>query len=151
MKSLPLWILDRCLWEVFQGLSIAELQNYVLFHNWLIFQIHKKNFLIWGQGNNDSISFQSWDLTCKKYIPLFTAIYNCIVVITGLKNLTTLKIHRFKYTPHTMVKEDNIFCLKKLKLSYYLPVQNFSYPQGLPGSTQRTLHAVFSIASMLVL
>lgn len=60
-----LWILGQCLWKVFQDLCIVELQNYLLFNNWLIFQIHKKNFLIWGQGNTDSISFRSWDLIEK--------------------------------------------------------------------------------------
>lgn len=84
----------------------------------------------------------------KKYIPLFSVIYSCTVVITGLKNLKALQMHRLKYT-HRVVKEDNIFCLKKWNLSYYLSMQSFSYPQGLPGIAQRILNAVFSI-SMLV-
>lgn len=39
----------------------------------LIVQIRKRSFLIWGQGNTDSISFPSWDLAWKTYIPQATA------------------------------------------------------------------------------
>lgn len=35
MKSLPLWTLGQRVWKAFQDSSIAELQNYLLFHEGL--------------------------------------------------------------------------------------------------------------------